>query len=735
MAHAFDQAWYRVAPLRPRLRLHAHVRRQTARGAVWHIVQDNQTGRYFRISTAAHALLAMMDGTRTMAEIVARLATHMGSARPSHGETVKLLVQLHQSDLLATPFPPDLAELDRRANKQASGQAWGRVRNLLAIRVPLWNPDRFLTRTLPIARALSHPAFVVLAFCVVLLGGVLAAMNAGALSNNVSDRIFAADNVLLIVLLYPLAKLIHEAGHAYAVKLGGGSVHEIGIMILVLFPVPYVDASASAAFPDARQRIVVSSAGIAMELILAGFASIAWTLLPPGPSRAAALDIMLLCGVSTVVFNANPLLRFDGYYVLSDLLGIHNLDTRARKHVMALLRRIVLGMPGQDDAVEAPGEAKWLVTYGLLTFVYRLVMVAAVGLIVATKFFAVGAALAVGSALQMLVLPTWRAVRFLAVGRELRGRRWRAWAGAGAAVALIGGALFIVPVPHALVVPGVVWVPSEAIIRAGADGFVTAITAAPGSEVTPGVPLFQLEDPVATAQLDVLAAEVAVQQSRFDAVNLIDRVQARLVAEQLARARAAFDRAHEQSDALGSTSPRAGRFVVPDAARLVGRFVHEGEVLGYVLVPGDVGVRVVVAQEDLDLVRGPAGPLGTAVDVRLAERPDTVLAGSVIRATPSALDRPPTPALSSEGGGPMLTDPASPGHDRPLDRWFAFDIALSDVVPSDVTRSDVDQPGRPAITQSRIGAHAAARFDLGGEPVAWRLARGARQLVLRTLHL
>ena len=713
MAHAFDQAWYRVAPLRPRLRRHAQIRRQTARGAVWHIVQDNQTGRYFRISAAAHALLAMMDGTRTMAEIVARLAQHMGAARPGHGETVKLLVQLHQSDLLATPFPPDLAELDRRATKQASGQAWAQLRNLLAIRVPLWDPDRFLTKTLPFARALSHPAVVLLALCIVLLGAVLAAMNVEALSNNVSDRIFAADNVVMILLLYPVAKLIHEAGHAYAVKLGGGAVHEIGIMILVMFPVPYVDASASAAFPDAGRRIVVSSAGILMELVFAGLASIAWTLLPPGPARAAALDIMLLCGVSTVVFNANPLLRFDGYYVLGDLLGIHNLDTRARKHVMALLRRIVLGMPGQEGAVETPGEAKWLVAYGLLTFVYRLGMVAAIGLIVATKFFALGAALAVVSALQMLVLPVWKAAKFLTVGRELRGRRGRAWAGTGAALAVIGGALFAVPVPHALVAAGVVWVPSDAIIRAGADGFVTAIAAAPGTEVASGTALFQLSDPIAAAQLDVLAAEVALQQSRFDAANLIDRVQARLLAEQLARARAAHDRAREQSDALGSSSPRAGRFVVPAAASLVGRFVHEGDVLGYVLAQGDVGLRVVVPQAELDLVRGHTGPVG----VRLAEQPLTVLAGSVVRATPSALDRPPAPALSSEGGGPMLTDPSSPGHDRPLDRWFAFDIALSDTA------------------QLRIGAHAAARFDLGGEPVAWRLARGTRQLVLRTLNL
>ena len=561
---------------------------------------------------------------------------------------------------------------------------------------------------------------LLLALAVVVVGGVLAAMNAAVLTNNVADRVFAADNVLLLLLLYPIAKALHEAGHAYAVKMGGGDVHEIGVMVLVFFPVPYVDASAAAGFPDRWRRVVVSAAGMLVELVVAGLASIAWTVLEPGPARAAAFDLMVLCGVSTLVFNGNPLLRFDGYYVLGDLIAIPNLDTRARKHVMALLRRYVLGMADQPSMVEVQGEGPWLVAFGVLSLSYRIVMTIGIGIIVATKLFVVGVVLALASVGQMLVLPVLRGLRYLGHDRALRGRRRRAWIGAGTLAIGLGVALFVIPVPHALIAPGVVWVPSQAIVRAGADGFVGAIAARPDSDVAVGALLFRLVDPVAAAQTDVLGAEVAVEQSRFDSVNQIDLVQGRLFADQLARARATYDRARERIDGLDVVAPHAGRFIVPNAAILPGRFVHKGDVIGYVLGGDDIRVHVVVSQADLDLARA-----GTrSVGVLLAEGMDRVLAARIVRSTPSALERAPAPALSPEGGGPMLVDPKSPGHDRPLDRWYAFEIALTDM-----------PAGAPAAMVSRIGEHAAARFDLGGQPLGWRLALWARQAVLRTLDL
>ena len=288
-------------------------------------------------------------------------------------------------------------------------------------------------------RLLTRPAALAVLLILVLTGAVVAAMHGPELVQNVADRVFAADNVLLIALLYPLAKVFHEAGHAYAVKLNGGAVHELGLMLLVFVPMPYVDASSSAGFTSPARRIAVSAAGMMAELVLAALASLAWANLDPGPTRAAMLDILVLCGVSTLLFNANPLLRFDGYYVLIDLIGVPNLDTRAKKQVQYLVRRYLLGMRDAESAVELPGEGKWLVGYGVLCQLYRVVMVVVIALLIANKLFGLGVALAIvlGGADAGVAGRAWRALA--AVGARAEGaaragagrgggRRWWWWA-------------------------------------------------------------------------------------------------------------------------------------------------------------------------------------------------------------------------------------------------------------------------------------------------------------------
>ena len=124
-------------------------------------------------------------------------------------------------------------------------------------------------------------------------------------------------------------KALHECGHGFATKVLGGEVHEAGIILLALMPVPYVDASAASAFRSKGQRVLVGAGGMLVELFLASLALFVWLLVEPGPVRAVAWNVMLIGGVSTLVFNANPLLRFDGYYILADAIDIPNLGSRA----------------------------------------------------------------------------------------------------------------------------------------------------------------------------------------------------------------------------------------------------------------------------------------------------------------------------------------------------------------------------------------------------------------------
>jgi putative peptide zinc metalloprotease protein len=710
MSGTLTAQWFRVARLAPRLRAHAQVHRHVARGQVWYVLQDHQSGRFFRVSPAANLMLCLMNGQRSMQEIFVLVANRLDKARPTYEEAVQLMVQLHQADLLQTELPPDMEELARRADRFDARRRRGWFNNPMALRFPLADPDRFLTVTIPLLRPVFSRIGFVAWLVLLLCGAVLALLHSAEIAANVSDRVFTTYNVLMLVLLYPASKALHEFGHGYMVKANGGAVHETGIMLLVFLPVPYVDASLASSFPDAWRRALVGAAGIMAELALASLAMIAWVNLSPGLLRAAAFNLLLLCSVSTVLFNGNPLLRFDGYYVLSDILGIHNLDQRSRRYLLYLIRHFGFGDHRVDDPVRAPGEAKWLGGYGALSFVYRIGVMVGVAMLVSQRYFAIGVILALLSVTQMLLLPLLRGARFLFLDPALQLVRRRALVVTGSAGLVLALALLTVPLPYAFVADGVVWVPEEAVLRAGADGFVAELLVPPDGDVASGQKLIVLNDPVAHSQVEVLRARVAVAESRFNAVNLIDMAQAQLTGEQLKNARAVLERGEARSADLVVTAPRPGRLVTPEAARLPGRFVHKGDVLGYVIGGEDVAVRAVVPQADIDLVRHRTRD----VSLRFTETVDRIVPAQIVREQPAALERPPAAGLSPEGGGPMLVDPTSHNHDRPLDRWYEVIVRPT---------------GDAAL--KRIGGHAFVRFDLGAEPIAWRLLRRARQTVLR----
>ena len=181
------------------------------------------------------------------------------------------------------------------------------------------------------------------------------------LTENVADRVLATHNLILLWLCFPLIKLLHELGHAYTTKLGGGEVHDMGLILLVFTPVPYVEASAASGFRSKWRRVLVGAAGMLVETFIAALAMFIWVAAEPGVLRAVAFNIMLIAGVSTLVFNANPLLRFDGYYILSDLIEIPNLSQRANRYWRYLAEKYVFRMKDSDKPPLAPSNAPYYV--------------------------------------------------------------------------------------------------------------------------------------------------------------------------------------------------------------------------------------------------------------------------------------------------------------------------------------------------------------------------------------
>jgi putative peptide zinc metalloprotease protein len=242
--------WYRVAGLRPRLRPHLKVSRHRYRGQAWYVVHDIAAGRVHRFTPAAWLMLGQLDGTRTVDEVWQDIARRHEADTPGQDEVIRLLSILHQTDLIQYDGSPDVADLLERYNRQNTQLLKQNLTNPMSFRVPLWDPDRFLTRTLPVVRPLTGMFGFFLWLAVVAAGLATAAVHWDALTANFTDRVLAAENILITLVSYPLIKALHELAHGWLTKARGGEVREMGIMFLVLFPVPYVDASSAAAFSD-----------------------------------------------------------------------------------------------------------------------------------------------------------------------------------------------------------------------------------------------------------------------------------------------------------------------------------------------------------------------------------------------------------------------------------------------------------------------------------------------------
>ncbi len=710
--------WHRVAALRPRLRAHARLHRHRYRGQTWHVAEDAASGRMHRYTPAAHEILGRMDGRRTVDELWRAAVDRLGDEAPPQSAVVRLLGQLHEADLLETDVASDTAELLRRRGKQARRKLAGRAGNPLAFKIPVWDPDRFLTTTLPLVRWLISPFGAVVWLAVVALGAALAAMHWNELSGNLSDRVLTPSGLLMAALVFPLLKLLHELGHGYAAKAGGGEVHELGVMLMALAPVPYVDGSASAGFRSKWARAGVALAGVGVELFVAALCAVAWSLIEAGPLRSMLFSAMLVAGVSTVVFNLNPLLRLDGYHALADILEIPNLGQRSNRLWGHWAERRLFGADVEPPPV-APGERAWLLLYAPLAFAYRLFVLFAIALFVAAEFFVVGALMAITGVLLGVVWPLLKSAGHVLRSPRLELVRGRAvgvtLAGAAAAAAL----LLVVPAPLRTVSEGVVWLPEEAIVRAAGNGFVAALDARPGARVAAGEVLVRQEDPELWAEAEVLRAQVAAARARLDAEQWSDRVRAEVTRREIALREAQLARAEERLAALTAHAALPGVFRAPRADDLPGRWVRRGDVLGFVLPAGEGGakrVRAVVPQEDIQLVRERL----RGVEVKLAGRVWEPLPATLAREVPAATERLPSRALAVEGGGRIAAEPGGEGENpRALRRHFQFDLLLPAGAPTD----------------GGFGARALVRFDHGLEPLGLQWYRRGRQLVLARLRL
>ena len=709
----FSTYWYRIADIKPQLRSHVRLHRHIYRGETWYVLQDPSSNRQHRFNKSAYYIIGKMDGKRTVAEIWDTATTVLGDDAPTQDEVLRLLSQLHSSDAMQSNIPPDMVEIIGRSDKQR-GKWKQRISNPLALRFPLVDPDRFLKRWMFLVKPLFSWIGALLWILVVGSGVVLAIINWPELTLNMADRVLNPKNLLLLWLVYPLIKLAHEMGHAFAVRIWGGEVHEMGIILLALTPIPYVEASASGSFPDKRKRMAVAAAGMSVELFIAALALFLWLSIESGLISAFAYNVMLIGGVSTVLFNGNPLLRFDGYYVLSDSIEMPNLGSRSTRYLGYLTQRYIFGVEDLTSPVTGRGEQRWFVGYGIISFCYKMFIMTALILFISSKFFFIGIIIALWATYSQFVAPVIRnSSKFYnsAGGRRKRTRFITASFSIAAMLAIL---LFVVPAPLRTTAQGVVTLPGYSQVRAGTNCFISEIITNDGMVVQHGDPLIRCEDPFLKAEVQVLRANLREAQAKYDAEALQSRVKRGILKKRIAAVETDLNHALEREDKLTISSPNKGTFVLPNSHNLLARYVKKGELLGYIMGASKPSVVIVVNQDDIALVRERT----RHVELRLAGHVNKPFTATIDRETPAASDYLPSPVLGTTGGGDIPVNPSDPNGVQTLTKTFQFEIKLTD--PQQIVR---------------LGERVYAMFDHGYQPIAIQWYRSLRRLFLSHFHV
>jgi putative peptide zinc metalloprotease protein len=703
--------WYRVADLRPQLVARARLHRHRYRGEVWYLLQDPASGRVHRFTPAARLVLAAMDGRRSVQDLWTLAGRQLGDEAPTQDDLIHLLGQLHGADLLMTDVPPDALELFDRGEREARSKSRRSWANPMAMRIPLWDPGRFLDRHLPLWRLLWGRGGALLWLSVVLPALLLLPSHWADLSNNLSDRVLQPDNLVLIGLLFPFIKFLHEMGHATAARAAGGEIHDMGVMLLVLMPVPYVDASSANVLRSRWARARIGAAGMIVEVFIAAIAFFVWISVEPGLLRAILFNAMLMAGVSTLIFNGNPLLRYDAYYILADLVEIPNLAAQSSRYWGYLLQRHVLRLRDVSSNAHEFSERAWFGAYGLLSAIYRTFVTVAISLFIGSRFFFIGVVLALWAAAMMIVTPLVKSLKALNALPETQERRSRVYGMLG----LVAGAIVLlvvaVPMPFRTQAEGVVWLPEQAIVRAGAGGFVRTLHTAPGTWVKPGALLASSTDPALHAQVRLLQARVDELEATYAVEFVSDRTRADIVRDQLDHERAQLARSEERAQGLQVSASIPGRFTVQQAADLPGRHLRQGEVIGYVIGAEPPVLRVALDQASIELVA-----LSTReVQIRMEGSLDVPHAGRILRQVPAGRGEVSNLALASGGGGRIATDPRDPQGRRTLERVFELDVGFES----------------PPAGVLPFGQRVHVRFDHPPEPLAAQAWRGIRRLFLR----
>lgn len=705
----FSEVWYQIAQERVALLPSVVVTRQYYRGQLWFVLEDPNSMRFFRLSPQAFAFLQSLDGDLTVEQAWARMIEHQPALVPGQDEVVRLLSQLHVANLLLFRSQPQNEAIYQRSRLTGRREVYGKLLSFLFLRIPLWDPDAWLNRIAPLIRRLVGPTGMV-TWLLVVLAGAVSVLDQGDALLAASHGLLAIGNLPWLYLSLSAPKLLHELAHAFVCKRYGGQVHTFGVMFLILTPLPYMDATTSWSFSSKWQRALVGAAGILMELFLAALAAMVWVNTGPGLVHTLAFNIMVVSSISSLLFNGNPLVRFDAYYILADLLEMPNLYQRAQQQWLYFGSRYLLG----HEAAIAPAADRtewwWLTGYGAVSFLYRLLVTAGILLYVLDLSFALGAVLALTIVITLIIMPGRKLLAHLA-SPALRPTRARAWGQLAALLLAVYAALVWLPVPYAVRAPGIVESGKTDILFAQTPGRLVSIQARHGQALRQGDTIATLNNPELGFELQALQMELRESQA------LYRQALAGAVADLLPIARriAALEQRQAELQRLLShlvlRASQDGELVAPLLNERLDTWIERGSVVGEVVGSAEFRFAAVVSQEEAEELF--SADMQQA-SIRLVGQVDHPIASSGLSLIPFQRQRLASASLGMLGGGDVAVRADDQSGTATTEGYYALHAELQ----------------AAQLTELAVyrGLSGVLRIALPGRPLYWQLRKAIMQL-------
>lgn len=492
------------------------------------VIKDPVGLKYHRLLDEQYFILQSVNGENSLEDILRETRRKFPTVHLTLRQVQSVVTDLFDKGLLASKRTGQAEVVIERARKNRNKKIKQTLTSLLYLRMPGWDPERTLNWLLPKFRWMFHPVVVAGCCTLVIASWILLALRFDDFQRTMPEfqQFFGWPNLMYLWITLAVAKIIHEFGHGLTCKYYGGECHEMGIMFLVFSPCLYCDVTDSWLLRNKWQRMMIGAAGMYIEMIISALALFLWWWTDSGLLHHLCFNVFTVTTVTTVIFNANPLMRFDGYYIFSDWVEIPNLREKASKMLREKFGWYCFGIRPKPDPFVPESGQNWLALYAIAAAIYRWFLIFAIALFLYTflkpyGLQVVGIALAVFSVGSMIFMMLFSVVRMLQAPRT-EPLNYRKIAVSVLVLGLLIAAGLKIPFSLYAEAPFLIEPEGGREVKVTIPGRLVKVHVKPGQRVKQGDLLVELENPELTDRLASLKINEAVFKSRIDTANALD---------------------------------------------------------------------------------------------------------------------------------------------------------------------------------------------------------------------